>query len=243
MHPQAHEPFRATTRASLWWNAARRTEARLLLLGLGAMGAVWAFLGVTGEVRELQTTRIDRAVLLAFRTPGNLAVPIGPRWVQESARDMTAFGGFTALSLISVMSITLLLLHGRRIQALIFGAAVILAQTAAEVIKSFVGRPRPEIVPHHDLVYSSSFPSGHAVMSPVVYLTLAAILAAGAPRRSVKVLLVISAALLVIAIGVSRVYLGVHWPTDVLAGWTLGTAIALIASMILNITNPPSPQP
>jgi undecaprenyl-diphosphatase len=215
-----------------------RTEARLLLLVLGAMLAVWVFLGLTGEVREMETTGFDRAVLLAFRRPGDLATPIGPVWLQESSRDITAFGGFTALTVIVVLGVALLLAHGRRLQALIFAVTVLIAQGVAEVIKLLVDRARPEIVPHHDLVYSSSFPSGHALMSPVVYLTLAAILAADERRQSVKVMLVASAVLLVLAVGVSRVYLGVHWPTDVLAGWTLGTAIALAATFVLHFTSP-----
>lgn len=94
------------------------------------------------------------------------------------------------------------------------------------------------IVPQHDLVYSSSFPSGHAMMAPVVYFTLAAILSAGDRRRGVKVLLLASAASIVIAVGISRVYLGVHWPTDVLAGWTLGLALASASSFVLHKTAP-----
>lgn len=202
------------------------------------MVAVWTFLALTGEVRELETSRFDQTVLLAFRVAGNLETPVGPRWLQESVRDITALGGFAALTLIAVMAILLLLMHGRRTQALIFGATVVFAQFAAEAVKHIVDRARPDLVPHHDLVYSASFPSGHAVMAPVVYLTLAAILAAGDRRRSVKVLLLVGAALLVIVIGVSRVYLGVHWPTDVLAGWTMGTAIALAASVVLHLTAP-----
>jgi undecaprenyl-diphosphatase len=224
--------------ARRWWRAIGRTEARLLLLVLGAMLAIWMFLGLTGEVRETETTRFDRAVLLAFRRPGDLATPIGPVWLQESSRDVTAFGGFTALTVIVVLGVALLLAHGRRLQALIFGVTVVVAQAAAEAIKLVVDRARPEIVPHHDLVYSSSFPSGHALMSPVVYLTLAAILAADERLQSVKVMLVASAVILVLAVGVSRVYLGVHWPTDVLAGWTLGTAIALTATFVLHFTAP-----
>lgn len=229
-------------RASLCWAAAKRTEARLLLLALAAMVGVWGFLALTGEVREAETMRLDRTVLLAFRVPGDLATPLGPRWLQESARDFTAFGGFTALALITVVAFALLLIHRRRAQAFIFGATVLFAQGAAEAIKTFVDRPRPDLVPHHDLVYSSSFPSGHAMMSPAVYLTLAAILAASETKGSVKVILITGAALLVFAIGVSRIYLGVHWPTDVLAGWTLGTAIALVASIAVNVTNPAPPE-
>jgi undecaprenyl-diphosphatase len=97
-----------------------------------------------------------------------------------------------------------------------------------------VGRNRPDLVPHLDQVYSSSFPSGHSALSPIVYLTLAAILAAGETNRATKTLLLSVAAALVLCIGVSRVYLGVHWPTDVLAGWAMGTAVALLATLVLH---------
>lgn len=213
----------------------RHVELRLLLAFLGITGAIGAFMALTGEVREGETHRIDRTVLLAFRVPGDLATPIGPRWVQEAARDVTALGGFAILTLITVTAITVLLIHGRRAQAAIFGATVIIAQAAAELVKHWIARPRPELILQHDLVYSFSFPSGHAMMSPVIYLTLAAFLAAGERSRSVKTLFVVLAAVLVMAIGVSRVYLGVHWPSDVLAGWALGSAIAFAATMVLII--------
>jgi undecaprenyl-diphosphatase len=226
---QDHHPLHA-----VW----RRTELRVLLLVLMAAAALWIFLAVTGEVREHETLGMDRRILLAFRTPGNLSVPIGPRWVQESARDFTALGGFTVLTVLTVEAMAILVMHGRRIQAAVLAGTVIFAQFLAEAIKAMVDRPRPEVVPHIDLVYSSSFPSGHALMTPVVYLTLAAIVSAGEKRRGVKLLLLISAVLLTLAVGVSRVYLGVHWPTDVLAGWTLGSAIALAATLVLRWTAP-----
>jgi undecaprenyl-diphosphatase len=204
-----------------------------LLTLLGVLGALWGFLALTGEVREGETSHFDQTVLLAFRTPGDLSLPIGPRWVQESARDVTALGGFTTLTLITVTAFSVLMLLRRRSQAWIFGSTVVLADICAELTKQLVDRPRPDVVRAYDLVYSSSFPSGHAMMTPVVYLTLAAILAAGQERRAIKALLLVNAALLSIAVGVSRVYLGVHWPSDVLAGWTLGAAIALAASLLL----------
>ena len=212
-----------------------RVEFRLLLAFLGVTAAIWAFAALTGEVREGETDHIDRTLLLLFRVPGDLSTPIGPRWVQEAARDVTALGGFTVLTLITVVAIIILLMHGRRVQAAIFGGTVVIAQVAAEMLKHWIGRPRPELILQHDLVYSSSFPSGHAMMSPVIYLTLAAFLAAGESRRAVKTLLVVLAAVLVTGVGVSRVYLGVHWPSDVLAGWALGSAIAFAATMALLI--------
>ncbi len=112
---------------------------------------------------------------------------------------------------------------------------VVFAQAASEAVKHFIERPRPEVVPHLDMVYSTSFPSGHALMSPVVYLTLAGILASNQITSAEKRLLIGGAALLVIAIGISRLYLGVHWPTDVLAGWFLGSAIAVTALAALHL--------
>ena len=211
-----------------------RTELRLLL-GLTVVSVfLWAFLYVMDEVTEGDTYTLDRAILLALRRSGDLATPVGPRWLQETARDVTALGGFTVLSLLVAMSATLLWLHRRKLQALIFLAAVFLGQTLAEITKHLVGRNRPDLVPHLDQVYSSSFPSGHSAMSPIVYLTLAGILAAGEPNRAAKTLLVAVAAALVLAVGASRVYLGVHWPTDVLAGWAMGTAVALLATLVLH---------
>jgi undecaprenyl-diphosphatase len=213
--------------------AAGRVEARMLAAFLATVAAVAAFAALAAEAREGDVGRMDRVLLLMFRAPGHMDVAVGPRWLLESARDITALGGFTVLTLITVIATVLLLIHRRRRQAMVFAGAVILAQAASALLKTYVDRPRPQIVPHLDLVYSASFPSGHAMMSPVVYLTLAAILAAGERPQSAKAILLAGAALLVVAIGVSRVYLGVHWPTDVLGGWALGSAIALAASLVL----------
>jgi undecaprenyl-diphosphatase len=219
--------------------ALRRTETRLLLAMVAVAGALAGFAALTDEVAEGGTGRIDRLVLLAFRVPGHLDIAIGPRWVQEAARDVTALGGFTVLTLVTLLATAMLVIHRRRRQALVFLATVALAQVAADVLKTWIDRPRPTLVEHLDLVYSSSFPSGHAMMTPAVYLTLAGILAAGEGRRSEKLLLLGGAALLTVAVGVSRVYLGVHWPTDVLGGWTLGSAIALAAALVLHWTDEP----
>lgn len=213
---------------------ASRLETRVLAGCLAITLAIVAFAALTAEVREGDIFAMDKVLLLAFRHPAHLGAAIGPRWVQEAARDITALGGFTVLTLIAVVAAAMLAIRGRRREAWIFAAMVVFAQAASEAIKHLVARPRPEVVPHLDLVYSSSFPSGHALMSPVVYLTLAAILAAGERRTAAKVLILTLAPLLVLAIGVSRVYLGVHWPTDVLGGWALGSAIALLEIVLMS---------
>ena len=209
-------------------------ELRVLAALLALPGIMLLFLWLTGEVREGETNAFDRTVLLAFRRPGDLARPVGPHWVQETARDVTALGGFTVLTLITILAAILLSTHRRRTQARVFVGAVVFGQILSAAVKLLVARARPDIVPHLDLVYASSFPSGHSAMSPVVYLTLAGIVAAGEMDRASKVLLLTLAPVLVAAIGVSRIYLGVHWPTDVLAGWAMGTAVALAATLILH---------
>jgi len=217
---------------------ARLVEAQLLLTFIAVAAGIAAFAALTDEVREGGTLGIDRTVLLAFRVPGHLDVASGPRWAQEAARDVTALGGFTVLMLVSIFATAMLLMHRRRLQALVFASTVLLAQGLSELLKALVERPRPTLVSHLDLVYSSSFPSGHAMMTPVVYLTLASILATSERRRSEKILLLGAAVLLTAAVGVSRVYLGVHWPTDVLGGWCLGGAMALAMALALHRTAP-----
>ncbi len=217
---------------------ARRVEVRLLLTFVAVAAGISAFAALTDEVREGGAFGIDRTLLLAFRLSGHLDVASGPRWAREAARDVTALGGFTVLLLVSIFATAMLLIHRRRLQALVFASTVLLAQGLSELLKAWVGRPRPMLVSHLDLVYSSSFPSGHAMMTPVVYLTLASVLAASARRRSEKVLLLCAAVLLTVAVGVSRVYLGVHWPSDVLGGWCLGGSVALAVTLALRRAAP-----
>ncbi len=225
-----------STRAARALAALRRIEGRLLLAAIVLAGLGWAFASLWDAVEDQHTGGFDRTVLLALRVPGYPSVPLGPRWLQECARDITALGGFTVLTLVTVLAVTVLAMKRRRLQAAIFAVTVMAAQVIAEAVKALVDRPRPNIVTRFDIVYSSSFPSGHSTMAPVVYLTLAVILAAGEPRRDVRVLIFACAAAATFAIGISRIYLGVHWPTDVLAGWVLGGAIALVAMTVLRLT-------
>ena len=214
-------------------NSSPRPERLVLIVGLCSVAALAMFASLAAEVIEGDVFALDQLILMAFRDPHNLDLALGPRWLQESARDITALGGFTVLTLVSLVATLLLALHRRRREALIFAATVIGAQAISAIAKIVIDRPRPILVPHHDLVYATSFPSGHALMTPVVYLTLATIIASGETRPHLKAILPICAALVIVAVGISRVYLGVHWPTDVLAGWLLGLAIALCASIAL----------
>lgn len=212
-----------------------RLELRTLALIVLGGGAVLAFLTLSGEVGENETATFDRAVLLWFRNPANPADPIGSRNFEEAMRDVTALGGFTFLTLVVLIASACLLFFRRPRQAVALALTVGLAEICAEALKVVYGRPRPDLVPHAAYVYSHSFPSGHATLSATTFLTLAAVLASLDSRRRYKAFIFSIAILVTLAVGISRVYLGVHWPTDVIAGWTLGAGWALAARLALEI--------
>jgi len=224
----------------------RRTETRALATLALCAGGAWAFLALGGEMQEGETLGLDRRLLLAFRTPGDPSRPLGSRSFQEAMRDLTALGGFTVLTLVAVVGILAFLLHGKRRHAMTLAITAVVAEVGSEQLKLLYGRPRPSLVPHGVYVYSGSFPSGHSMLSATVYLTLAMLIASLEPQRSLKVLTFLVAAVVVVAVGVSRVYLGVHWPSDVLAGWCAGATCALAAWWALStwgLRRPPRPAP
>lgn len=210
-----------------------RVENRALLIWLGGAAAIWGFFNVASEVTEGDTAAMDQKLLLMLRRPGTLSDPIGPRWLEESMRDVTALGGFTFLTLATIVALLLFSFHGKRRQAWILAGAVLAAQVSSEVLKTFYDRPRPSLVPHGSYVYTQSFPSGHSTLSATVFLTLATLIASVEVRASTKILIYVLAVLTTIAVGFSRVYLGVHWPSDVLAGWSLGATWAFGAWVVL----------
>ncbi|MBP7242334.1 phosphatase PAP2 family protein [Amaricoccus sp.] len=178
-------------------------------------------------MREGETHGFDVAVLLALRDPGDPADPLGPGWVEEFARDVTALGGTGVLVMVTLTAAGYLWLTGRRgATALALGAAAS-GNAVSMLLKGGFDRPRPDLVPHGAVTYTSSFPSAHAMMAAVVYLTLAVMLARVEKRRRVRVYILTVAIVLTLLVGTSRVYLGVHWPTDVLAGWAAGAGWAL----------------
>jgi undecaprenyl-diphosphatase len=215
-----------------------KLETRTLVALVALIGVPSLFLSIAGEVAEGETAALDRRLLLAFRSPGDPSDPLGPRWFEESMRDITALGGFTVVTLLTIVAVLLLVFHQRRREALIFAGTVILAYASSEVLKAFYDRDRPMLVAHGSIVYSQSFPSGHSTAAAATFLTLATVLASFETRRRTKALIYALAITAMIAVGVSRVYLGVHWPTDVLAGWALGASWALAAWMVLVFTQP-----
>ncbi|WP_411236202.1 phosphatase PAP2 family protein [Marivita sp. S0852] len=205
---------------------------RILIALLVLASLIWMFFQLADAVLDNETRSFDTLVILAFRTASDLSDPLGPIWVEELARDVTALGGVGVLTFLILASAGLLWLHGKRKLTGFLLVAVTSGITLSQVLKLGFDRQRPDLVPHEAAVYTASFPSGHSLMAAIVYLTLGVLLARTFERRSVKAYVMSLAAFLVIAVGVSRVYLGVHWPTDVLAGWILGAAWALMCGVI-----------
>ncbi|MEP9349072.1 phosphatase PAP2 family protein [Xanthobacter sp. KR7-225] len=195
--------------------------------------AIYLFALVAGEVLEGDANRLDRTILLALRNPQDLGDPLGPAWFEEVMRDFTALGGTAVLTLVTLAVIAYLLLVRRRGTAFLVAASVVGATVLASLLKWGFGRPRPDLVPHGVAVYSQSFPSSHAMLSAAIYLTLGALLARSQERVRVKVFLLGVAVFVTVLVGVSRIYLGVHWPTDVLAGWAGGAGWAAASWLIM----------
>lgn len=186
------------------------------------------FLGLASEIEEREYDDYDRAILLSLREPNDLHDPIGPPWVEEMGRDLTALGGFTILTALTVFSVGFMLLMSKPRLALLTLVAVLGGMTASSLLKQVFARTRPDVVPHGVLVTSASFPSGHAMMAATVYLTLGVLLARTQAKGAIRLYIIGVSTVIAVLVGVSRVYLGVHWPTDVLGGWILGAVWALL---------------
>ena len=226
-----------------WHDLLKRLETRALLLWFALAGSIWAFLGVAGEMAEGDLNAFDRRILLALRNPLHPADPIGPKGFEEAMRDMTAVGGVTILTLVVTMALLILVFHRKRRQALVFAVTIAATFVSSELLKHIYNRPRPDLVPHGSYVYSASFPSGHSTLSAATYLTLATVIASLEPERETKLLTYGVAVLVVVGVGFSRIYLGVHWPSDVLAGWALGSGWAFCAWIGLNHLTRPAGAP
>ena len=145
--------------------------------------------------------------------------------MQDAARDLTALGGVTVLALVTLITGGFFLLDGKRRMALFVYGSVTSGTLLSGMLKSIFQRARPDLVPHDAYVSTTSFPSGHSMMSAVTYLTLGALIARSLARKRLKAYFLVLGASLTLLVSISRVYLGVHWPTDVLAGWTAGAIL------------------
>jgi undecaprenyl-diphosphatase len=198
------------------------------LLGILLLGALaWVFIEIADEVVEGEAIPFDERLLLAFRSAADPAQPRGPAWLPEVVRDITALGGYTILTLVTVATLAYLWMARQGRVALFVLVAAAGALLWIVVFKLGFDRPRPELVPHIMAAHSPSFPSGHSAAAAAIYLTLGVLLARFQTRRRLRLFFVGLAVAITVLVGLSRVYLGVHWPSDVVAGWTLGGGWAI----------------
>jgi undecaprenyl-diphosphatase len=210
----------------------KRKEIAPLVMLLLAAGLIVIFAKITEELLEGDLHGFDRAILLALRQPGDPAKPLGPLWLQVAARDVTSLGSPAVLTLITVAALGFLGLK-RQWSAALFVLGSICGGTAVSfALKELVQRPRPDFVAAVAQTQTYSFPSGHAFLSAVTFLTLGALLARMQRQAEVKIYLLAVAITITVLVGISRVYIGVHWPTDVLAGWCAGAAWAILCWLI-----------
>jgi undecaprenyl-diphosphatase len=209
-----------------------RGELALLAGAIVFVLLLLMFIELAGDVREGETLKFDQRILLALRDPQNPSVPVGPRWLAGAALDLTALGSVTVIGLTVVAVSGFLFLQGMWRNGLFVALASAGAFLVEGSLKLLFQRARPDVVPHLREVVTMSFPSGHALMSAVVYLTLGALSMRIAERRLTKFYCMAVAMLITAVVGASRVYLGVHYPTDVIAGWLIGLSWALLCWML-----------
>jgi undecaprenyl-diphosphatase len=215
-----------TQTMSIWRRVLdRRRHPFYVRIGLTAL-LVWVFASLADEVLDGETIAFDTAVTGFFREPGDTHDPWGPVWFEEAMRDVTGLGSITVLGFVLLATVLYLSLSGARRTALFVAFAVSGGALLSTGLKLLFDRPRPE-VEAAARVFSASFPSGHATVSAVVYLTLGLLLAEASRSRRIKAYFLALGLIMTIVVGISRVYLGVHFPTDVLAGWAIGSAWAL----------------
>lgn len=203
-----------------------------LLMVLGTISAsLWVTVEVTDWVVEGEDHGLDERVMVALRQPENPALPVGPKWVKNASLDITALGSAPVLTLFVVMICGFLLLERKFAAAGLILFASLSGTLLNQFLKNFFSRERPDVVPHLTEFGNSSFPSGHSMLASIIFLTLAAMLTQTVKTLPTKMYLIGVAAVLAFLVGLTRVILGVHYPSDVLVGWTAGTAWALICWM------------
>jgi undecaprenyl-diphosphatase len=210
-----------------------RREFVLLAAILVAAVSTLVFIKLADEVIEGETQTFDERVLRSLRRADDPAVPLGPAWLREAALDVPALGSTVVLTLV-LSGVTGFLLIQRKIAMMWLTLFTTLGGTGlAVLLKDVIDRGRPTVVPHLREVTSPSFPSGHAMLSAIVYLTLGSLLTQVVPGRLSKLYVLLWALVLTFLVGLSRIYLGVHYPTDVLAGWIAGLVWALLCWLLV----------
>lgn len=208
-----------------------RRWSRRLVIGIAALALL--ALAVSSLFADGGAHTLDRQIMLLLRDPQAMNDPLGPSWFEDVMRDMTGLGGIGVVAGASLLLAGYLWLQRRRGDVAILAFSLIGAQLISAVAKLLVSRPRPDLVSHEAEIYSASFPSGHTLMATVTWVTFAMLLAADFKDWRVRDYLLLTAWIVAVAVGCSRIYLGVHWPSDVLAGWAVGALWMVLLSRLV----------
>ncbi len=222
------------------WAGRRRLDLLMLLAALIVVTGLWGFIELADEVQEGETRAIDEWLLRALRNPDNPSDPVGPVWFEESVRDLTALGSSSVVAVVMAAVLGLLLIVRNYPAAFLVLGSTVGGQLLCILLKRYFSRPRPTLVPGLARVYLSSFPSGHSMLAVVVYLTLGAILAKSVPGTRLKLYILSVAMALAFLVGTSRIYLGLHYPTGVLAGWCAGLSWAVLCWLVARRLHEPA---
>ena len=217
-------------RAAHWtrrvWRFAREEVAAVFALAVIA-GGVALFVELADDMGEADGRAFDRAVLDGLRPHADPRDAWGPTWVEEAMLDVTALGGIAVLVLFAIAVMGFLLIQRKHLSAVMLPIGLAGGVTLSEVLKDAFQRDRPPAEFAAVETINASFPSGHALLATVFYLTVGVMLARTMARKRVKAYVIGAALLLAVLVGSSRIYLAAHWTTDVLAGWSLGAAWAM----------------
>ncbi len=207
-------------------------EFTVVVILLLMVGSIWLFVEIADEIQDRETLDFDSRVMWAFRLTDNPQQLVGPEWVEDEAVAITNLASNINLTLLTLGAAGFLCIKGKHHAMILLLVATVGGALLNWGLKDIFARPRPEIVP--PLVYevSHSFPSGHSMIAATVYLTLAVIVARMVSPLKLRVYLLLLATLVMVLVGLSRVILGVHYPTDVLGGWTAGAAWAALCWLV-----------
>ena len=228
-------PRSALLKIREWWT--RRTAPELLIYSglLVVLLGGWFFIALADEMLEGDTQHFDDWILHALRRPESMHQPIGPAWIRYFFMNVTALGSGAIAVLFALLTIVGLALQKRYVPILLITISLLGAGLMTGSLKAAFGRPRPPIEYRAIEADAHSFPSGHSIISAALYLTLGAMLARVTAQRRMKFYIIAVAVLLTFLVGFSRIYLGVHYPTDVLAGWAAGLIWATLCLIVTEV--------
>ncbi len=217
---------------SRFFRVARSEVAAVVALLVAAV-SILVFVEVADDMAEADGQAFDLAVLHALRPyaddPGR---PWGPWWLEEAAADLTSLGGISVLGLFAIIALGFLLIQKKRLSAVLMALGLLGGVALSEGLKSLFERERPPVAFQAVETLNASFPSGHALMSTVFYLTIGVMLTRAFPRRRLKAYALGCGITIALLIGLTRIYLGAHWATDVFAGWSVGAAWAMVLWLV-----------